>query len=30
MRRLVKIGLAQNFREVGDGTLTYDAAGNPA
>ena len=30
MRRLVKIGLAQNFREVGNGTLTYDTAGNPA
>ena len=30
VRHLVKIGWAQNFREVGNGTLRFDAAGNPA
>jgi hypothetical protein len=29
MRRLVQIGFARNFREVGNGQLSYDANGNP-
>jgi hypothetical protein len=29
MHRLEQIGWARNFREIGNGTLLYDAAGNP-